>query len=62
MDVVQQICDRIVILDGGKIAAQGTFAELSRARDGSNLERIFADLTSHGGEEERAQRVFEALS
>lgn len=62
MDVVQQVCDRIVILDGGKIAAQGTFAELSSARHGSNLERIFADVTSRGGEEERARRLFEAIA
>jgi ABC-2 type transport system ATP-binding protein len=61
MDVVQQICDRIVILDAGRIAAQGTFAELSAARSGGTLEKIFAEVTSHGGEEERAARVFAAL-
>ena len=62
MDVVQQVCDRIVILDEGRIAAQGTFAELSAQRSGSNLERIFAEVTSRGGEEERARRLFEAIA
>lgn len=61
MDVVQQICDRIVILDGGRVAAQGTFAELSAARAGSNLESIFADVTSRGGEEDRAQEIVASL-
>ena len=61
MDVVQQICDRIVILDAGRIAAQGTFDELSRARSGLNLESIFAEVTSRGGEEARARAIVESL-
>lgn len=62
LDVVQKICDRIVILDGGRIAAQGTFAELSSARGDANLERIFVEVTSTGDEEERARKLFEALA
>ena len=61
MDVVERVCDRIVILDGGKIAAQGTFDELQRARGGGSLEQIFAALTSAGGQEEQAQKLVAAL-
>jgi ABC-2 type transport system ATP-binding protein len=61
MDVVERVCDRIVILDGGKLVAQGSFEELQAARGGGSLEEIFARLTSSGGQEERAQRLVAAL-
>jgi ABC-2 type transport system ATP-binding protein len=61
MDVVERVCDRIVILDGGRIAAQGSFDELQAARGGGSLEEIFARLTSAGGQEERAQKLIAAL-
>jgi ABC-2 type transport system ATP-binding protein len=62
MDVVERICDHIVILDHGRIVAQGSFEELARAGRGSSLEAIFAALTSEGGQKERAQRLLDALS
>ena len=61
MDVVERVCDRIVILSEGRIVADGTFEELSAARSGGSLERIFAELTGAGGEEALAQRVVAAL-
>ncbi len=61
MDVVERVCDRIAILDGGKIVAQGTFEELQRARGGGSLEEIFARLTSEGGEAERARKLVALL-
>ena len=61
MDVVERVCDRIAILDGGGIIAQGTFDELQAARGGGSLEHIFADLTSEGGQAEEAERLVEAL-
>jgi ABC-2 type transport system ATP-binding protein len=47
MDVVQKVCDRIIILDKGKVLADGTFAELQE-QQGQNrsLEDIFSKLTS----------------
>lgn len=45
MDVVERISDRIVLLKGGRVVANGTFAELnSQARSGS-LEALFTELT-----------------
>ena len=61
MDVVERVCDRIAILDGGKLVALGTFEELQQAQGGGSLERIFAQLTSEGGQAEKAQALLEAL-
>jgi ABC-2 type transport system ATP-binding protein len=61
MDVVERVCDRIVILSEGRVVADGTFEELSAARSGGSLESIFAELTGAGGEEALAQRVVAAL-
>lgn len=61
MDVVERVCDRIAILDGGKIVALGTFGELQSMRGGGSLEQIFARLTSVGGQDERVQRLMRAL-
>jgi ABC-2 type transport system ATP-binding protein len=62
MDVVERVCDRIVILDHGVIVADGSFEELSRDRTGGSLERIFAELTRSGGEEEKVSQLLESMS
>lgn len=61
MDVVERVCDRIAILDDGRVVTEGTFEELSELRGGGSLEHIFADLTSAGGQAERVERLFAAL-
>jgi ABC-2 type transport system ATP-binding protein len=61
MDVVERVCDRIVILSEGQIVADGTFEELSAARSGGSLERIFSELTGAGGEAADAQRILAAI-
>jgi ABC-2 type transport system ATP-binding protein len=61
MDVVERVCDRIVILSGGRIVADGSYEELSAAREGGSLESIFAELTGTGGEQASALAVLEAL-
>ena len=62
MDVVERVCDRIAILDDGRLVAQGTFEELQAARGGGSLEQIFARLTSAGGQEEQARKLVAALN
>ena len=47
MDVVEKVSDRIVLIDGGKIIADGTFHEL-QGESNASLESIFARLTNHG--------------
>ncbi len=61
MDVVERVCDRIVILSGGNIVADGSYQELAAARAGGSLEDIFAELTGTGGEEAAVQDVLAAM-
>ena len=61
MDVVEKVSDRIVLLDGGRIVADGTIDEL-RAGTGESLEQIFAKLTTHGNADESAASVAAALN
>jgi len=48
MDVVEKISDRIILIDDGKVIADGTFEELQKDSTAS-LEQVFANLT--GGNE-----------
>ena len=45
MDVVEKISSRIILLNDGKIAADGTFAQLQAANTAGTLEGIFNQLT-----------------
>ncbi len=48
MDVVERISDRIILLNNGRIAANGTFEEINREAHRGNLEDLFASLTNGG--------------
>jgi len=61
MDVVERVCDRIAILADGRLVANGSFEELSAARQGGSLERIFAELTGAGGEQAAVARILQAM-
>lgn len=41
MDVVQRLCDRVVVIDHGQVIAEGTVAEVAGGR---NLQDAFVDL------------------
>ena len=56
MDVVERICDRIIILAEGQIIADGTFEQLQTMNKAASLERIFTQLTSAGGHAAVAER------
>lgn len=45
MDVVEKISSRIILLHNGKIAADGTFADLKQQNTEGSLEQIFNQLT-----------------
>jgi len=61
MDVVERVCDRIVILSDGQIVADGTFAQLQAMNKGASLERIFSQLTSEGGHDAIAEQFIQTL-
>ena len=63
MDVVQNVCDRIIILNKGKVLADGSFAEIQekQGRDRS-LEDIFSRLTSGVDHAAMASRFVNSLS
>lgn len=48
MEVAEQLCDRIAIINKGKIIALGTMEELrAGARESGTLEKIFLELTEN---------------
>ena len=50
LHLVEEVCSRVIIMDRGRKAADGTFAELSaHAAAGSSLEQIFLRVTGHDG-------------
>jgi ABC-2 type transport system ATP-binding protein len=50
LQVAEETCDRIAIINGGSIVARGTIDELRQelARDGASLEDIFLAMTAAG--------------
>ncbi|WP_334076824.1 ABC transporter ATP-binding protein [Paenibacillus sanfengchensis] len=56
MDVVEKISHRIILLDGGRIVADGSFEELKgQGREGS-LEQVFNQLTGFNQHQEIADQ------
>jgi ABC-2 type transport system ATP-binding protein len=63
MDVVQNVCDRIIILSKGKVLADGSFAQLQEQQGKSqSLEEIFSKLTSSDDQVAMAAKFTRALS
>ncbi|WP_172256180.1 ABC transporter ATP-binding protein [Saccharibacillus deserti] len=61
MDVVEKISSRIVLLSGGRVAADGSFEEL-RARGGEkSLEELFNQLTDFHEHRQIAERLVGVL-
>jgi ABC-2 type transport system ATP-binding protein len=61
MDVVERVCDRMVILHQGNIVADGSFEELAARSEGSQLETIFSQLTGGTDARESVQAILGAL-
>lgn len=61
MDVVERICDRIVILAEGRIIADGSFEALQAMSKAPSLESLFTRLTSEGTHRNVATRFIRAF-
>lgn len=55
LDIVERTCHRIVIIDKGRVVADGTLAELQASSGKGSLEQIFNKLTAQTNLEERAE-------
>lgn len=58
MDVVEKICDRIVIIDKGEVLADGSFDSLQHLAERGSLESIFTKLTGDDAQNNTTAREF----
>jgi len=55
LDVVERVCDRVIIIDQGKIKVDGEPAELVRQYEARSLEQLFTSLTGGQDLERKAE-------
>lgn len=61
MDVVEKVSDRIVLINGGKIVADGSFDQLKQQEGNKSLEQIFASLTATDSLSATAEELAKAM-
>ncbi|HLK13707.1 MAG TPA: ABC transporter ATP-binding protein [Fimbriimonadaceae bacterium] len=55
LDVVERVCDRVIIIDKGKLLVDGAADELVAQHNAGTLEKLFTSLTGGEGLEQRAE-------
>lgn len=55
LDVVERVCDRVIIIDKGKVLVDGAPEALVREHQASSLERLFTHLTGGDDLERKAE-------
>jgi ABC-2 type transport system ATP-binding protein len=61
LDVVERVCNRVLIIHEGNLIADGTLDSLKDQTRGSTLEDVFRQLTHTAGTEPMIARVLEAM-
>jgi len=55
LDVVERVCDRVIIIDKGKLLVDGSAEELVAQHNSGTLEKLFTELTGGSELESRAE-------
>ncbi|MFC2097268.1 ABC transporter ATP-binding protein [Bacteroidota bacterium] len=61
MDVVEKISDRIILINEGRIIADGSFEELNSGANKDSLEHLFTILTGTSGHSDRAGEIVDVF-
>ena len=61
LDVVEKVCDRVLIIDKGSLIADGTLEDLKGSASESSLEDVFRSLTHSPSVDPGVARVIAAL-
>jgi ABC-2 type transport system ATP-binding protein len=56
LDVVERVCDRIIIIDKGKLLVDGSAEQLVAEHNSGTLEKLFTELTGGSELEHRAEQ------
>ena len=61
MDIVEKISSRIVLIDGGRIIANGTVEQLKQDSGSTSLEELFSKLTGKNDHSEKAGQIIDVF-
>jgi ABC-2 type transport system ATP-binding protein len=61
LDVVERVCDRVLIIHQGNLIADGALDALKKQTKGSTLEEVFRQLTHTADTQHTVSRVLEAM-
>jgi ABC-2 type transport system ATP-binding protein len=61
LEIVEQLCDRVIIIAQGRIVADGSPNDLARLMELPSLERVFAQLVRQQDTRSAAREMVEAM-